>query len=157
MPDAGQYTNGAVLHTAEAGRAADHLATDGGEGGRVGGAPASAAGGGGDGASPVFSLSASDLAAIVAAAQRHGDQAPNHGDSRLVHGDGRKPFDRSRAVAKAAVRRTARGDLVWPVLGIFLALGLWQGLTSDPAPSQPQAFMTYMEDADPFASIAEMR
>lgn len=58
------------------------------------------------------------------------------------------------------MKRTARGDLVWPVLGFFILLGLVRGIdvsvSTDTAHAKPQAFITEVE-SDPFASIAEMR
>lgn len=57
------------------------------------------------------------------------------------------------------MKRTARGDLVWPVFAVFLGLGLWQGVTGQ-RPQEPievQSFAAVIEDADPFQTITEWK
>jgi hypothetical protein len=116
------------------------------------GLAASPPGGGDD--EPIIRLTASELAAIVAAGRNHDHQTRDNRAHDLVHGAGWRSLDRCRSAAQAAVKRTLRGDLLWLVLAIFLLLPFVKLATNKP---EVLAFSTDVERTVPFPVITEWK
>lgn len=161
MPETG-YTNGAGrqpagLHSPPPGRNAQAGGDQSREAGRNGGPSPELAGGSGsgDGRGPVFTFTAGEVAALVAAGRNHGDQARDHGADGDLHGQGRRRFPGGRAVAQAAVKHAARGNGVWIALAAFVVLSLLQAFGV--MGHKPSDFLTSIEPADPFANIVVMK